>query len=47
LKFKKLVVTIPEKVLRFADYAPVPRQEIFVKDLTVTYTLPEKAFVAE
>lgn len=37
LKFRKLVVTIPEKVLRFRDYAPVPRPEIYLKDLRVTY----------
>lgn len=47
LKFKKLVFSIPEKVLYFKDYKPVSRQEIYVKDLMVTYTPPDKAFVAE
>ena len=46
LRFKKLIVELPEKVLRFTDYSPVPRPEIYVKDLTVTYDPPEKAFVA-
>jgi hypothetical protein len=46
LKFKKLIVELPEKVLRFTEYSPVPRLEIYVKDLTVTYDPPEKAFVA-
>ncbi|MBM4047327.1 MAG: hypothetical protein FJ279_19655 [Planctomycetes bacterium] len=47
LKFKKLVITLPENVLRFRDYAPVPRQAIHLKDLRVTYEPPEKAFQAE
>ena len=47
LTFKKLVFTLPEKVLYFTDYKPVSRQEIYVKDLMATYTPPEKAFVAE
>ena len=47
LKFKKLIVALPEKVLYMKDYKPVPRQEIYIKDLMVTYDPPEKAFVAE
>jgi hypothetical protein len=47
LRFTKLIIELPEKVLRFRDYAAVPRQTICLKDLMVTYTLPEQAFVAE
>ncbi len=47
LKFKKLIFTIPEKVLYLKDYKTVTRQEIYVKDLMVTYEPPEKAFAAE
>lgn len=47
LKLKKLILTLPEKVLHLTRYAPVPRQEIYLKDLMVTYDPPEKAFVAE
>jgi hypothetical protein len=46
LKFKKLIVELPEKVLHLTEYVPVARPEIYVKDLTVTYDPPEKAFVA-
>jgi hypothetical protein len=46
LTFKKLIVELPEKMLQLTNYAPVPRAEIYVKDLTVTYDPPEKAFVA-
>jgi hypothetical protein len=47
LRFTRLIVELPEKVLRFRDYAPVPRQTICLKDLMVTYAPPEQAFVAE
>ena len=47
LKFRKLIVTLPEKVLRFRDYAPVPHPEIHLKDLAVTYAPPEEAFRTE
>lgn len=47
LKFRKLVITIPEKVLALTDYRPVPRPEIYLKDLMVTYAPPETAFVAK
>jgi len=46
LTFRKLIVTIPEKALHLKDYRAVPRQEIYLKDLMVTYEPPEKAFVA-
>ena len=46
LTFKKLIVELPEKALYLTSYAPVPRAEIYVKDLIVTYESPEKAFVA-
>ena len=47
LKFKKLIITLPEKTLHLTDYRPMPRQEIYLKDLMVTYRPPEAAFVAE
>lgn len=47
LKFKRLIITLPEKVLRFKSFAPIKKQEIYLKDLTVTFDPPEKAFVAE
>ena len=46
LKFKKLIVELPEKALCLTNFAPVPRAEIYAKDLMVTYESPEKAFVA-
>jgi len=46
LTFKKLIIALPEKALHIKDYAPAPRQEIYLKDLMVTYEPPEKAFVA-
>jgi hypothetical protein len=46
LKFTRLIVELPEKVLHFTGYAPVPRPEIYLKDLRVTYDSPEKVFVA-
>jgi hypothetical protein len=47
LKFKKLIVELPEKVLHVKDYAAAPRQAVYLKDLLVTYEPPEKAFTAE
>ncbi len=47
LKFKKLIITIPEKILYLTEYKAVPRQEIYLKDLMVTYQPPEIAFRAE
>ena len=47
LKFTRLIITLPEKVLRFREYAPVARPEVYLKDLVVTYDPPEKAFHAE
>jgi hypothetical protein len=46
LKFRKLIVELPEKALYLTNYAPVPRAEIYVKDLMMTYEPPEKVFVA-
>jgi hypothetical protein len=46
LKLKKLIVELPEKTLQITNYAPVPRAEIYLKDLMVTYDAPEKAFRA-
>jgi hypothetical protein len=46
LKFTKLIIELPEKTLQFTKYAPVPRPEIYLKDLKVTYEAPEKVFVA-
>lgn len=46
LRFTRLIVTLPERVLRFRDYEPVPRPEIYLKDLTATYLPPEQAFTA-
>jgi len=47
LKFKRLVVTIPEKVVRFTECAAVPRQTILLKELVATYAPPEEAFRPE
>lgn len=46
LTFKKLIVELPEKTLYLTTFATVPRAEIYVKDLMVTYEPPQKAFVA-
>ena len=46
LTFRKLIITVPEKVLYLTEYGPVPRREIYLRDLMVTYEAPEKAFVA-
>ena len=47
LTLKKLIITLPEKVLHIKDYRAVPGQEVYLKDLKVTYRPPEEAFVAE
>lgn len=47
LTFKKLIVTMPEKIVHLTDYVAVPRKDIYLRDLTVTYEPPEEAFVAE
>ena len=46
LTFKKLIVELPEKSLYVTKFAPVPRADIYVKDLMVTYEPPEKVFIA-
>ena len=47
LRFKKLIITIPEKILYLTEYKPVERQEIYLKDIMVTYEPPEIAFKPE
>lgn len=47
LKFKKLVLELPEKVLYLKDYRPPARPAIHLKDLMVTHEPPEKVFVEE
>jgi hypothetical protein len=47
LKFKKLILELPEKTLVLTTYAAVPRPEIYLKDLQVTHEPPERAFAAE
>lgn len=47
LKFQRLVLELPEKVLHLTSLVPPSRPEIHLKDLTVTYRPPEEAFVAE
>lgn len=47
LRFKKLVLTMPEKVLYLTQYIPPPRYEIYLKDLKVTYEPMEKVFAGE
>jgi hypothetical protein len=46
LRFRKLIVVLPEKALHLREYRAVPRPEIYLKDLMVTYEPPEVAFVA-
>ena len=46
LRFTRLIVTLPEKVLYVDRYAPVARQEICLHKLQVTYCPPEEEFVA-
>ena len=47
LRFKKLIITMPEKILYLTEYRAVRRQEIYLRDLMVTYRPPEVAFAAE
>ena len=47
LKFRKLSLAIPEKVLYLTRYEAVAKPEIAVSDLMVTYVPPEEAFVGE
>jgi hypothetical protein len=47
LRFRKLILELPEKTLYLKEYLPAPRPEIYLKDLAVTYRPPEAAFVAE
>lgn len=45
LKFTKLVVELPEKVLHLTRFAPVGRAEIYFKKLVVDYLPSEQAFI--
>lgn len=47
LKFTKLVITMPEKVLYLTQYIPPPRYEIYLKDLMAIYNPVEKVFAGE
>jgi hypothetical protein len=42
LKFMKVIIELPEKVLYLNRQITVPRAEIYLKDLQVTYEVPEK-----
>ena len=47
LTFTRLILTQPEKILYGTEYKAVGRPEIYLKELSVTYEPPEKAFCAE
>ena len=47
LRFKNLIITLPEKYLYLKEYREVERPEIYLKDLMVTYQRPHVAFAAE
>jgi hypothetical protein len=47
LKFKRLVVTMPEKVLYGTQYAPPRNYEIQLRDLVALYEPVEKVFAGE
>jgi len=47
LTFTKLIITMPEKILKLTQYKKVKREAIYIKDLMVTYEVPEKAFTAQ
>jgi len=47
LKFRKLILTIPEKVLYLTRYEPVKKQEIYLQALSATYVPPDEAFAGE
>jgi hypothetical protein len=47
LKFKRLVVTTPEKVLQGTQYSAPPHYQIDLKDLMVMYDPVEKVFAGE
>jgi hypothetical protein len=47
IKFTRLILETPQKVLRMKEFKPVARKDIYLKDLMVTYRPPEEAFVAE
>ena len=47
LRFKRLVVTVPEKVLYGTRYAPPRQYEIRLRDLVAMYEPVEKVFAGE
>jgi hypothetical protein len=47
LRFKRLVVTMPEKVLYGTQYAPPRHHEIRLRDLVALYDPVEKVFAGE
>ncbi|MBT4816573.1 MAG: hypothetical protein HON70_12775 [Lentisphaerae bacterium] len=47
LRFTRLVITVPEKILYVDQYKPVSRQEIHLSGLQATYVRPEEAFRGE
>ena len=47
LKFKKLILTMPEKVLYLTEYIPPRTHEIRLRDLMVTYTPADAVFAGE
>ena len=47
LKFRRLVVTMPEKVLYGTRYAPPARYDIRLKNLVALYEPVEKVFAGE
>ncbi len=47
IKFTRLIIETPQKVLKGTEFKPIARAEIYLKELMVTYRPPEQAFVAE
>ena len=47
LKFKRLVITMPEKVLYGTQYLAPPRHDIQIRDLITLYDPVEKVFGGE
>ncbi|MFN0077980.1 MAG: hypothetical protein ACKVY0_16105 [Prosthecobacter sp.] len=46
LRFTKLIIELPEKVLYLNKMIAVPRAEVYLKGLQVTYESPNKVFAA-
>ena len=47
LKFTKLIIELPEKILHLNRMIPAPRAEVYLKGLHATYEAPEKVFQAQ